>query len=371
MSSISASNYQPASWGGQNSGSNDFADILLPTGSASSTSGDPTVIFGADLVDNANGYNNESPPEIPKPLSGNSGINSVFDNNQSYSSMDGMNRSYAGNSYGFPYSMGAGNGFGSMYGSGFGSMYGGGYGGMYPNNMGNNNVGSSTQATFQLIESLIGAVAGFAQMLESTYMATHNSFFTLISIAEQFRYLKDVLGSALGIFTVMKFLKKILYVITKGKLGLPPTSKRLLNSKSRLMVDEFEKFQSGNNQQGKRPRIAWKPFLFFIISAVGFPFVLNKLIAKIEINQKKNLTDSIDFSKLIFARAMFDFTPENPNVEVMLKKGELMAIISKKDPSGNDSEWWKVRTKSGQIGYVPGNYLEIIERKNKIENIQE
>jgi len=32
-------------------------------------------------------------------------------------------------------------------------------------------------ATFQIIESIVGAFSGFAQMLESTFMATHSSFF--------------------------------------------------------------------------------------------------------------------------------------------------------------------------------------------------
>ena len=78
-------------------------------------------------------------------------------------------------------------GYGSMYGGGMGM---GGYGsGMYgqPGMMGNgdpndpnsltNTFSQSTQATFQIIESLVGAFGGFAQMLESTYMATHSSFF--------------------------------------------------------------------------------------------------------------------------------------------------------------------------------------------------
>jgi len=82
-----------------------------------------------------------------------------------------------------------------MYGGGYGGMYGGGYGyggmpGMYggmggmggmpgdPNNMSlTQSFSQSTQATFQLIESIVGAFGGFAQMLESTYMATHSSFF--------------------------------------------------------------------------------------------------------------------------------------------------------------------------------------------------
>lgn len=78
---------------------------------------------------------------------------------------------------------------GGVYGGGIGGMYGGGMyggigglpgGGMYGNagQMGlMESMGQSTQATFQMIESLVGAFGGFAQMLESTYMATHSSFF--------------------------------------------------------------------------------------------------------------------------------------------------------------------------------------------------
>ena len=71
-----------------------------------------------------------------------------------------------------------------MYGGmGMGGMYGGvGQPGMMggdpndPNSL-TNSFSQSTQATFQIIESIVGAFGGFAQMLESTYMATHSSFF--------------------------------------------------------------------------------------------------------------------------------------------------------------------------------------------------
>lgn len=64
-------------------------------------------------------------------------------------------------------------------------MYGG-MGGMYPGLPGGdpndpnsltNAFSQSTAATFQMIESIVGAFGGLAQMLESTYMATHSSFF--------------------------------------------------------------------------------------------------------------------------------------------------------------------------------------------------
>lgn len=84
-------------------------------------------------------------------------------------------------------------GYGSMYGGigGMGGMYGGmgGRMGMDPNdpNSLTNSFSQSTQATFQIIESLVGAFGGFAQMLESTYMATHSSFFGELFSGNRFR----------------------------------------------------------------------------------------------------------------------------------------------------------------------------------------
>ena len=84
---------------------------------------------------------------------------------------------------------GIGAGYGPIYG-GMGGIYGGGIGqpgimGPDPNdpNSLTNTFSQSTQATFQIIESIVGAFQGVAQMLESTYMATHSSFF-----GEQFNH---------------------------------------------------------------------------------------------------------------------------------------------------------------------------------------
>ena len=81
-------------------------------------------------------------------------------------------------SYGGMGGYGAGMG---GYGGGMGGMYGGMQGGMPgdPNNPDSltNRFNMSTQATFQMLEGVVGAFGGFAQMLESTYMATHSSFF--------------------------------------------------------------------------------------------------------------------------------------------------------------------------------------------------
>jgi peroxin-13 len=37
-------------------------------------------------------------------------------------------------------------------------------------------------------------------------------------------------------------------------------------------------------------------------------------------------------------------------------------VLSKSDPMGNPSEWWRCRARDGRMGYLPGVYLEIARR---------
>lgn len=301
----------------------------------------------------------------------------------------GLGSSMYGGGYG---SSMYGGGYGSsMYGGGFGSsMYGGGYGsgmygsgmyggGMYGNGMMNGGagpLGEGTQATFQLIESIIGAVGGFAQMLEATYMATHSSFFTMVSLAEQFGNLKNALGSLLGIFALIKFVKKIFYKITGTDYnnGLNFKEFAKFENKQKKLEDNIRKQQNPNS----RPRISLKPLLLFLAASIGFPYLLSKAIQKLneqqqqrrireqqsQFNQQQQTPGNpLNPSNLQFAKALYEFNPENPNIEIELKPNELVAILSKLDPLGNESKWWKVRSRSGKVGYVPSNYLSVIERK--------
>jgi peroxin-13 len=156
-------------------------------------------------------------PAIPqRPSTLNSVVNQTASN---YSGYGAANRPYGASPYGgggygaggyssysSPYNRmggmygGMGGMGGGMYGGmgGMGGMYGGGYGGMGgmgggmyggmpgdPNNPQSltQSFNQSTQTTFQLIEGIVGAFGGFAQMLESTFMATHSSFFGMFTVA--------------------------------------------------------------------------------------------------------------------------------------------------------------------------------------------
>ncbi|KAL5336714.1 Peroxin 13, N-terminal region-domain-containing protein [Aspergillus crustosus] len=333
-------------------------------------------------------------PSLPSRPSTLSTLSTVANQNASNYSPYGASRfgasSYGGyggySSYSSPYSRLGG--MGSMYGGmgGYGGMYGGGmggYGGMYggggmpgdpndPNSL-TNTFSQSTQATFQMIESIVGAFGGFAQMLESTYMATHSSFFAMVSVAEQFGNLRNTLGSALGIFTIIRWFRTLIAKIT----GRPPPA-----DATALTPAAFAAFMGGRSTlpdgSPTPPRPSRKPFLMFLVALFGLPYLMGKLIkalARSQEEQRQKLAlgangeaaqNALDPSKLDFCRVLYDYTPESQDtngVDLAVKKGDIVAVLSKSDPTGNASEWWRCRARDGRVGYLPGPYLETIQRK--------
>lgn len=280
-------------------------------------------------------------------------------------------------SYTSPYAR-MGGAYGSMYGSGYGGMYGGmggmgmgmGMGGMYgmpgdPNNMSlTQSFGQSTQATFQLIEGIVGAFGGFAQMLESTYMATHSSFFAMVSVAEQFGNLRQTLGSVLGIFTLMRWIRTAIAKLT----GRP-----LPAAAGELTPASFAAFNGrGPDGSPAAAKPSKKPFIMFMVAVFGLPYLMGKLIKALARSQdeeeRRRIAESpFDPNNIEFCRVLYDFTPDNnaavQGLDLSVKKGDTVAVVSKSDPMGNASEWWRCRSRDGRTGYLPGVYLETIQRK--------
>lgn len=198
----------------------------------------------------------------------------------------------------------------------------------------------------------------------------------MVQVAEQFGNLRNTLGSILGIFTLLRWVRVALAKVT----GRP-----LPASASDLTVSNFAAFEGrgGPRRGGARP--SKKPFLFFVVAIFGLPYLMTKLIrslARKEEERKRILGASgelasaaavdaitggaaqMDPTKLEFCRVTFDFTPEASNgVELEVKKGDLVAVLSKADPMGNPSQWWKCRARDSRVGYLPSPYLEVITRK--------
>lgn len=250
-----------------------------------------------------------------------------------------------------------------------GGMGGYGYGGMGmpddpndPNSL-TRGMQHSTQATFQMIESIVGAFGNFAQMLESTFMATQSSFFAMVSVAEQFGNLKNTLGSLLGIFAIIRWARIILAKLT-GK-PMPPSS-----GARELTPANFEHFQA------RGPRPSKKPLVFFVLAVFGLPLLMGRLVRAIASRQdseeQRRLAGGVvvdpdgrplDPSKLEFCRALYDFTPQDPSIELRMRTNDVVAILSRTDPAGKESQWWRGRLRDGQMGYFPSNFVAIIPRR--------
>jgi len=276
--------------------------------------------------------------------------------------------------------MGYGGGYGGYGGMG-GGMYPGAYGmgmggmggmGMYgqpgpfdPNNPSlTQALESTTQNTFALLHSVVQTFAGLAQMLESTFMATHSSFFALAGVVDQFAQLRNALGGILGLFGLVRWLKDLL----AGRTG------------SGAMRGEFRDFISGKPVQGPlpapaQPRASRKPIVIFFLAVLGVPYAMHRLIKVLAARQPQPPAPlpPLDPSQLTFARACYSFAASSP-AELALSENEIVAVMGKLDPATGaevdprlevETEWWKGRTREGREGWFPRKFVEVLERKAK------
>ena len=278
---------------------------------------------------------------------------------------------------------GGGMGYGGMGGYGYGGygmngMYGGmpGMGGvgMYPGMDPNNpsltqSLEATTQHTFSLLHSIVQTFSGVAQMLESTFMATHSSFFAMVGVVEQFSHLRNALGSVLGLFGLVRWMKELI-------TGKPSSS----------MQGEFREFINGRPVQGPlgppAPKPSRKPLVIFFLAIFGVPYAMSKLIKILNERAQQQQQSQVgaqlgplDPSTLSFARALYPFTPSSPS-ELALKENEIVAVMGKLDPTTGmevdprvevETEWWRGRTRDGREGWFPRKWVEILERRKPVE----
>ena len=84
----------------------------------------------------------------------------------------------------------------------------------------------------------------------------------------------------------------------------------------------------------------------------------------------QEIQQPLDPSKLDFCRVLYDYPPASSPpppgseaIDLHVKKGDLVAVLSKTDPMGQSSDWWRCRARDGRMGYLPGVYLVIVQRK--------
>ena len=198
----------------------------------------------------------------------------------------------------------------------------------------------------------------------------------MISVAEQFGRLRDTLGSILGIFTLLRWARTAIARLTGRPL---PADASALTSSS------FARFEGRPPPPGAaadRPRASRKPLLFFLLAAFGLPYLMNKMIKGLAAAQSTQESEAqrqalaarggdasgnvvaVNPATLEFCRVVYDFSPEmaHQGQDLSVRKGDLVAVLSKQDPFGNPIDWWHCRTRDGRVGYLPSSYLETIKR---------
>lgn len=198
----------------------------------------------------------------------------------------------------------------------------------------------------------------------------------MVSVAEQFGNLRTTLGSALGIFTLIRWFRTLIAKLT----GRPPPA-----DATSLTPAAFAAFMGGRaaatlpDGSPAPAKPSKKPFFMFLIALFGLPYLMGKLIKTMARSQEEEAkrrqlvgpngepgSASLDPAKLDFCRLLYDYTPETQEsngIDLAVKKGDIVAVLSKSDPMGNASEWWRCRARDGRVGYLPGPYLETIQRR--------
>ena len=212
----------------------------------------------------------------------------------------------------------------------------------------------------------------------------------MISVAEQFTALRDTLGSILGIFALYRWLRTLLAKVT----GRPPPA-----DATSLTPSAFARFTGQPHvlPDGRPapPRPSKTPFIFFILAAFGLPYLMGKLIRSLARSQDERLHEQqlqqgllvgpdghllpndqqpLHPSQLDFYRLLYDYPPPSPagvapaepptpGLDLVVKKGDPVAVLSRLDPLGQPSDWWQCRTRDRRVGYLPSPYLELVVRK--------
>ncbi|KXN82737.1 Peroxisomal membrane protein PAS20 [Leucoagaricus sp. SymC.cos] len=249
---------------------------------------------------------------------------------------------------------------------------------------------STTHTTFALLHSIVQTFTGVAQMLESTFMATHSSFFAMVGVVEQFSQLRNAIGSVLGLFGLVRWLKDTITGRHHGAGGLGGEFRDFVQGRPVLPATAL--------QGQQQPKASKKPLIVFLLAIFGIPYAMHKLIkllserAALQQQQQQNALHGaggggalppLDPSQLQFARALYPFQASNPN-ELKLKENEIVAIMAKLDPRTGmevdprvvlyadegggvvvEGEWWKGRTREGREGWFPKKWVEVLERRKE------
>lgn len=217
---------------------------------------------------------------------------------------------------------------------------------------------AGTRATFELIEQIVGAFGGFAQMLDATFMATHASFMAMVGVAEQFGHVHTYLGNIFNIYNLIRWIKRSANKLA-GRPDPVDTPEQQQQHQQAGQHSQMAMEDSTPPPPPERPRekLSKTPFIIFLTAVIGLPYLMNKLMKSMS-SPKAVQIEMPDRPPV--AVAMFDFIPGSP-MELKLTKGATVEVLDTLDPVTREpSAWWQGRLRDGSVGMFPANHVQYI-----------
>lgn len=221
---------------------------------------------------------------------------------------------------------------------------------------------AGTRATFELIEQIVGAFGGFAQMLDATFMATHSSFMAMVGVAEQFGHVHTYLGDIFNIYNLIRWIKKSYCKLT----GKPEPIEPAPQGQQQLQQQELQGDQATQGDippplPPARQKLDKTPFIIFISAVIALPYLMNKLMKSMSARRVTSAMEAHDQPPI--AVANYDFVPSSP-MELKLTKGTTVEVLDTLDPVTREpSSWWQGRLRDGSIGMFPANHVHYVTQQ--------
>lgn len=199
----------------------------------------------------------------------------------------------------------------------------------------------------------------------------------MVGVADQLGSVKTYLGQVLGVFSVLRIARRMIAWLRGQKAGGGADQIGWANEWS----SGLKGIGGGGPGPNGEKRPSSKPLLLFLLSAVGLPYLMSRLVRLLVRHQQEQqaalaqsqsqgaLVDGapLDPSKLTFARAKWEFKATE-EWELGLGRDEIVAVLEARGGGAGTGEdekgWWRGRTRDGRAGWFPGNYVEVIRRKD-------
>jgi peroxin-13 len=169
----------------------------------------------------------------------------------------------------------------------------------------------------------------------------------------------------LGVFSILRLGRRLINWL-RGKKNGPPEG--WANEWSAALND------AGLPGGPNAPRPSAKPLILFLLSAVGLPWLMSRLVGCSSQTSRRRSPPLATSSRSTPTatltppssrlRAHAGSSAPSEEWELALTPDEIVAVLETREGQNGTQGWWRGRTRDGRTGWFPGNYVEVIKKRD-------